>query len=48
MFVTNKEKTGLVGLAGKIGRTGAGANASQLEAMGAELDGLFQKAIAPE
>lgn len=48
LFVTNKEKKGLVALAARIGRAGADAKASDIEALGAELDALFQKAIAPE
>ena len=48
MFVTNREKKGLLALASKVGRAGAGAKPADLEALGAELDDLFQKAIAPE
>ena len=48
LFVTNKEKKGLLALAGKIGRAGDDAKAADIEAFGEELDGLFQKAIAAE
>ncbi|MFO0950119.1 MAG: hypothetical protein U0835_03005 [Isosphaeraceae bacterium] len=44
MFVTNKEKKGLVDVAGRIAR----AKPAEVEALGAELADLFQKAIAPE
>jgi hypothetical protein len=48
MFVTNREKKGLLAVAGKIARAGADAKPADLEALGAELDDLFRKAIAPE
>jgi hypothetical protein len=48
ILVTNREKKGLLDLAGRIGRSGAGDSARELQALGAELDDLFQKAIAPE
>jgi hypothetical protein len=48
MFITNREKKGLVDLASRIGRAGAGATAADLENLGAELSRTFQAAIAPE
>lgn len=48
LFVSSKEKKGLLALASKIGRAGADVKASDLEALGGELDALFSKAIAPE
>jgi len=48
MFVTNKEKKGLVALAARISRAGANASAADLEGLGAELSRLFESAIAPE
>ena len=48
MFVTNKEKKGLVDLASRIARAGADAKPSDIEALGNELADLFHKAIAPE
>ena len=48
MFVTNKEKKGLLDLASKIGRAGADATAADLATLSAELDRLFEAAIAPE
>jgi hypothetical protein len=45
MFVTNREKKGLLDLAARIGRAGAAANA---DALGAEASRLFQAVIAPE
>ena len=48
MFVTNREKKGLLDLASRIGRAGADAKAADLEALGSQLADLFQKAIAPE
>lgn len=48
MFVTNREKKGLLDLASRIGRAGAGATATDLEALGAELSRAFHAAIAPE
>lgn len=48
MFVTNREKKGLLDLAGRIARSGAAAKAADLEALGSQLAELFHKAIAPE
>jgi hypothetical protein len=48
IFVNNREKKALLEVAGKIGRAGANASASELEDLGVELDGLVRKAIAPE
>jgi hypothetical protein len=48
MFITNREKKGLLDLASRIGRAGAGAGAADLEALDAELSRAFQAAIAPE
>ena len=45
MFVTNREKKGLLDLAAQIGRAGADAD---LNALGGELSRLFNAAIAPE
>jgi len=45
LFVTNREKKGLLDLASKIARAGADAD---VPALGAELDRLFEAAIAPE
>lgn len=48
MFVTNREKKGLLDLAGRIARSGAAAKAADLDTLGSQLADLFQKAIAPE
>jgi hypothetical protein len=48
MFVTNREKKGLLDLASRIARAGAGAQTADIEALGSQLADLFQKAIAPE
>jgi hypothetical protein len=48
MFVTNKERKGLLDLASKIGRAGADASPADLENLNRELSRLFQAAIAPE
>ncbi len=48
MFITNREKKGLLALASRIGRAGADAGSADLEASNAELTRLFQAAIAPE
>ena len=48
MFVTNREKKGLLDLASRIGRAGADAKDADLEALGSQLADQFQKAIAPE
>ena len=48
MFVTNKERKGLLDLASKIGRAGANAGAAELDAFNSELASLFHAAIAPE
>ncbi|MDR3618086.1 MAG: hypothetical protein P4L85_01960 [Paludisphaera borealis] len=48
LFVTNKEKKGLLDLASKIGRAGANATAGELDELGAELARRFEAAIAPE
>jgi hypothetical protein len=48
MFIANREKTKLLALASKIGRAGADAKASDLEALSSELTELFSQAIAPE
>jgi hypothetical protein len=48
ILITNAEKKGLLALASKIARAGANARPGELEALGTELDDLFQKAIAPE
>lgn len=48
MFVTNREKTGLVALASRIGRAGANATSADIQNLGAELARAFQAAIAPE
>lgn len=48
MFVTNKEKKGLVDLAGRIAKTGADAKPADIEALAKELASLFEAAIAPE
>ncbi len=44
MFITNRERKGLVELAGKIGRAGA----ADLESLGEELSRQFHAAIADE
>jgi hypothetical protein len=48
MFITNKEKQGLLALAQKAGRMDAQANPADIEALAADLAGQFGKAIAPE
>jgi hypothetical protein len=48
ILITNKEKKGLLDLAGMIGRAGGDAKASDPVALGERLDDLFEKAIAPE
>ncbi len=48
MYVTNREKKGLLDLASKIGRAGANVSAAELEKFGDELSHLFEAAIAPE
>lgn len=48
MFVTNKERKGLLDLASKIGRAGGNATAADLEGLNRELSHLFHAAIAPE
>ncbi len=48
MFVTNKERKGLVDLASRVGRAGADASEADLAKLGAELSSLFHAAIAPE
>jgi hypothetical protein len=48
MFITNREKKGLVDLASRIGRAGAAASAADLEGLAAELAREFQAAVAPE
>lgn len=48
MFITNKEKKGLLELAGKIGRLGADAEPAAIEALAAQVDEQFKAAIAPE
>ncbi|AMV39258.1 hypothetical protein [Planctomyces sp. SH-PL62] len=48
MFVTNKEKKGLLDLASRIGRAGADAKAADVDALGVELARQFEAAIAPE
>ena len=48
MFVTNREKKGLLDLALTDRRAGADASAADLENLGAELSRSFQAAIAPE
>jgi hypothetical protein len=48
MFITNREKKGLLDLAGRIARAGAGASTAAIEQLGAELAGAFGAAIAPE
>jgi hypothetical protein len=45
MFVTNREKKGLLDLAARVGRAGTGAD---VDALGTELSRLFQAAISPE
>jgi hypothetical protein len=46
MFITNKEKKGLLDLAGRIARAGSGT--TDLEALMSELNRQFDAAIAPE
>ena len=48
MFVTNREKKGLLDLASRIVRAGAGASSDDLEKLGAELSRAFHAAIAAE
>jgi hypothetical protein len=57
MFVTNREKKGLLDLASRIGRAGGTAfgaskkyqaSPQDVDALGAELSRVFQAAIAPE
>jgi hypothetical protein len=48
MFVTNKEKKGLIDVASRIARAGGDAKSADIQALGAELADLFEKAIAPE
>jgi hypothetical protein len=48
MFVTNKEKKGLLEVASKIARLGPDAKADDIRTLGTELTELFDKAIAPE
>jgi hypothetical protein len=48
MFITNREKKGLLDLASRIGRAGAAATAADLEALAAELARDFAAAVAPE
>ncbi len=48
MFITNREKKGLLDLASRIGRAGAAAAAADLEGLAAELARDFNAAIAPE
>lgn len=48
MFITNKEKKGLLEIASKIARLGADAKAADIEALASQLDEEFKKAIAPE
>lgn len=48
MFVTNREKKGLVDLASRIGRAGASATPAALQTLGDELARAFHAAIAPE
>ncbi len=48
MFVTNREKKGLLDVASRIGRAGANASAADLQKLGTELSRLFHAAIAPE
>jgi hypothetical protein len=48
MFITNREKKGLLDLASRIGRAGAGATAADVEKLGADLSRLFDAAIAPQ
>ena len=48
MFVTNREKKGLLDLASRIGRAGAGADAATLETLSTDLSRAFHAAIAPE
>ncbi|WZO99283.1 hypothetical protein EP7_000882 [Isosphaeraceae bacterium EP7] len=46
LFVTNREKKGLLDLASKVGR--AGADTGEIKTLGDELTKLFGAAIAPE
>jgi hypothetical protein len=48
MFINSREKKDLLALAGRVGRAGADAKASDLEGMATSLADLFSKAIAPE
>ncbi|MDG3007225.1 hypothetical protein [Paludisphaera mucosa] len=48
IWVTNREKKGLLDLASKVGRAGAGATAAELDALGVELAKAVEAAIAPE
>jgi len=48
MFITNREKKGLLDLASRIGRAGATATAADLEGLAADLAREFHAAIAPE
>lgn len=48
MFVTNKEKQGLLALAQRAGRMGDRAEPAEIEALGGELAAQFRQAIAPE
>ena len=48
MFVTNREKKGLVDLAAKVAGAGASATAGEIEALSADLAKLFDAALAAE
>jgi len=48
MFVTNREKKELLGLASRIARAGANAGAAELQSLASELSRTFRSAIAPE
>lgn len=48
IWITNREKKGLLDLAAKVARAGANATAGELEALRNDLTKLFDSAIAPE
>jgi hypothetical protein len=48
MFVTNKEKQGLLALAQKIAKLGSGATADDVRALGTDLESQVSKALAAE
>lgn len=48
MFVTNREKKGLLDLASRVARAGANATEADLRTLGEDLARTFDAAIAPE